>query len=191
MPVLNAGSSFLPRSADETRVVRIFLSSGTDLNPQRDLFRRMVEATNAQFREWGDRSRPWHIVVEDWEGHVAARSPGAVNDMFINQALSCHATLVMFAKELRPGTLGELEAVLPVGEIQLSVIWMKQDGQRGTRKMRDVLAKCREGELLLYEETGPPGSEASVVALLKVIQAIVADLTKQAETMEGLFLELR
>ena len=144
MPALATGTPFLTRAADDARVVRVFLSSGTDLNPQRDLFRRMVEATNAQFREWGDRSRPWHIVVEDWEGHVAARSPEAVNDLFIKQALNCHATLVMFARQLRSGTLGELEALLPVEHVQLSVIWMRQDRQRGTQAMSDVLAKCRE-----------------------------------------------
>lgn len=191
MPAIGAATAFLPKPADKGRIVRVFLSSGTDLNPQRDLFRRMVDATNAQFREWGDRTRPWHIVVEDWEGHVSGRPLATVNDLFIEQALRCHATLVMFAKELRPGTLGELEAVLPVDDIQLSVIWMKAEHQRGTAKMREVLANCRAAELLLYEETGPPGSESSVIALLKVVQAIVADLTKHESREEAMFVEVR
>jgi len=191
MPAIGAATAFLLKPADEGRIVRVFLSSGTDLNPQRDLFRRMIDATNAQFREWGDRTRPWHIVVEDWKDHVSGRPVATVNDLFIKQALRCDATLVMFAKDLRPGTLGELEAVLPVDDIQLSVIWMKAERQRGTAKMKEVLADCREGELLLYEVAGPPGSESSVIALLKVIQAIVADLTKHESREEAMFLEVR
>ena len=190
MPV-GLAETFLPKSADPARIVRVFLSSGTDLNDERKLFRRMVDVTNAQFRKWGDRTNPWHIVVDDWEGHVAGRSNGMVNDLFIEQALRSHATLVMFAKKIRPGTLGELEAVLPIDEIQLSVLWMKEPGQRRTSEMKRVLDDCMERDILLYEITGPPGSETSISAMLKVIQAIVADLTKTDARGTVMFHEVR
>jgi hypothetical protein len=183
-------TKFLQRSPDRQQVVRVFLSSGADLNPQRELFRGMVDATNKQFRDWGSRSRSFVILVEDWEGHAASRTPGHVNKMFVDDATDSHAALVMFANDIGPGTQEEFQALLKMPEVQLSVVWMKESRQRGTARIKQVLELCRKGDRLLYEITGPPGSNGSVVALLKFIQAIVADLTKD-ETREEVLYELR
>jgi hypothetical protein len=112
-----------------------------------------------------------------------------MNAEFVRRARKSHATVVLLADEVRPGTREEIEGVLAETEVQISVIWMDKPGN--SRKQTRLKKYLREqGPQLAYVKTGPPGSHESICAMVGVITAALADLT-HTERREELFSEQR
>ena len=183
---VGAGPKYFLRPGVPASEFVFFLSSGSDVVIQRDLFDAMVRTTNAQFRLRGDPSRRFNLVVDRWELDAPRRNQTWLNEEFVRRAASAHCTLVLLSADIRPGTLEELEAVLAEPTVQLAVLWMKPLGGRSKRKLTELLNSNRDN--FLYEVTGAPGSFEATVSMLKVIQAAVAELTNP-KRQEELFYE--
>jgi hypothetical protein len=167
---------------------KVFISSGNELRPQRDLFEKMVAVTNEQFRIREDSSRPFELVVDRWEQDAPRRTTD-MNEEFVRRACDAHATVVLLATELRPGTQEEIEAVLERPDVQLSVIWMEcETSQRKRRTLRSFL-RAHQHEFA-YDRVSGPETEEGFLALMRVITAVLADITR-ADRKEELYGEYR
>lgn len=176
--------SLITRVGRPTMRYVVFLSSADEMSEQRDLFEGMVREANEQFRVWGDPARPFELVVERWENQVPQRARERINQIFVDQALDSHAMVVLMSKKIRPGTSEEVEAVVAVPEIQMSVIWMQQhDAVYANRKIRKFWNDNGD-ERIFFHRTGPPGSDESIFAMFRVIAALVASITSRDRRAE-------
>jgi hypothetical protein len=165
-----------------------FISSGNDVAAQRQLLDKMIEEANNQFHIRRDNDHPFTLKVDRWE-HDAARRTGEMNEEFVRRACEAHFVVVLLCNEVRSGTREEIEAVLQRRDVQLSVIWMEgpEDG-RNTRQLKRFLSEHEKQ--IAYQRTGPPDSPDSVLAMVRVVTAALADITRGAR-QEALFNELR
>ncbi|WP_309067093.1 hypothetical protein [Microbacterium sp.] len=187
MPPTDSPNFFLRPGRTVTRFT-FFISSGADVRQQRDLFEQLVRATSEQFRLRPDPGREFLLDVDRWE-QDAPRRTTAMNAEFVRRALESHATVVLLADEIRKGTKEEIEAILADSRSQLSVIWMQNPDS--TRKQRALKAYLREKEdQIAYHLTGPAGSPDAMVAMVRVIAASLADITR-SDRREELFSEQR
>lgn len=165
-----------------------FISSGADVAPQRDLFDRMVRIADRQFRQRRDLTRPFALVVDRWEDDAARRTED-MNEEFVRRACEAHAVVVLLCNDLRKGTQEEIEAVLDVSDVQISVIWMDvPENTRRYQKLRKFLGA--HAPQVAYKRTGPPGSDEATCAMVEVLTAALADLT-HTNRREELFSEDR
>ncbi len=166
---------------------RFFISSGSDVSDQRDLFDRLVRALSEQFRDW-DEGR-FHLEVDRWEQDAPRRADGRPNDEFVRRAVDAHCTVVLLATEVRAGTREELEAVLGSSTTQLAVLHMKTPKKYlRDRTLREFLEGHRND--FLYDVTGPPGSPEAILSMVRVIARTLADVTNPTRK-EDLFYEDR
>ena len=164
------------------------MSSGSDVIRERNLFDAMVKTTNDQFRLRRDDARPFTLTVDRWELDAGRRTT-EMNEEFVRRARDSHATVVLLSDEIRKGTKEEIEVVLEETDVQVSVIWMDQP--QNTRKHAALKKYLRDkGGKLAYVKTGPPGSEAAICAMVRLITASLADLT-HSDRQEELFHESR
>ncbi|NIK56822.1 hypothetical protein [Kribbella shirazensis] len=167
----------------------LFLSSGNDLLPQRDLFDALVRAVDEQFRIRRDQDRPFVLRTDRWEQDAPLKTPGDPNAEFVRRAQAAHATVVLLWGKIRRGTRAEIEGVLEQDDVQLSVIWMRESKSIGNRTDLARFLK-RNQDKFMYLETGPPGSEDATCAMVTVIAAALADITHSGRRQE-LFNESR
>jgi len=165
-----------------------FISSASDVADQRDLFEAMVRSADNQFRLRRSETRPFTLVPDRWELDAGRRTTD-MNEEFVRRVREAHAVVVLLANQLRPGTEEEIEAVLDESTVQVSVIWMdKPEDSRKYRKLRKYLND--RANQLAYVKTGPPGSQESICAMVDVITAALAHLTR-TEQGEATFSEER
>jgi hypothetical protein len=165
-----------------------FISSASDVAAQRDLLDAMIRSTDNQFRLRRDDTRPFTFAVDRWELD-AGRKTTEMNAEFVRRVRNAQVVVVLLANQIRRGTEEEIEAVLRESTVQVSVIWMdKPEDSRKYRKLRKYLDD-KSGELA-YVKTGPPGSDASICAMVDVITAALADLSRNPRE-EGTFNEAR
>lgn len=165
-----------------------FISSGSDVARQRDLFEGMVREASTQFRLREDAERPFVLEVDRWE-QDAPRKTTDMNEEFVRRAKRSHATVVLLATEVRRGTREEIEAVLDEDAVQLSVIWMETPtSQRKGRSLKKFLRD--HSDSMAYHRTGAPESDEAVLAMVRVVAAALADITR-GERREELFSEYR
>lgn len=146
-----------------------FISSGSDVDRQRDLFEGMVREASTQFRLREDADRPFVLEVDRWE-QDAARRTTEMNEEFVRRAKAAHATVVLLATEVRAGTREEIEAVLDEDDVQLSVIWMESPSS--ARKSRTLKKFLREhSNKIAYQRTCAPDSDEAVLAMIRVVAA--------------------
>jgi len=163
-----------------------FISSGSDVVDQRDLFEGMVRTAHNQFRIRRDPNRAFALDVDRWEqdAPIVTDNPNAE---FVRRACNAHSTVVLLSKAVRPGTREEIEGVLNQNDVQLSVIWMKQPGRVRDKGLRKFLKENEDK--FLYLVTGPPDSPESILAMFRIIAAALADITHGAR--RELFYESR
>ncbi len=165
-----------------------FISSGSDVARQRDLFEGMVREASNQFRLREDVDRPFMLEVDRWE-QDAPRRTSEMNEEFVRRAKAAHATVVLLATEVRAGTREEIEAVLDEDDVQLSVIWMEHPSS--LRKSRALKKFLREhSDKIAYHRTTSPDSDAAILAMVRVVAAALADITR-GERRKELFSEYR
>lgn len=171
-----------------TRRFTMFISSGSDVHQERDFFESAVKAANDQYQRYRTAAAPFYLDTDRWENDAARRTT-EMNAEFVRRAKASHATVVLLADEVRRGTREEIEGVLEVGDVQLSVIWMIRPGSE--RKAGPLKKFLREHENeIAYYKTGEPGSRDAALAVFRVINAAFADLTNPHRT-EALFSEER
>lgn len=179
---------FFQKPGQPVRRFVFFISSGSDMNEQRDLFEGLVKEANQQFRLREDQSRAFSLEVDRWE-HDAPRRTTEMNAEFVSRAKQSDATVVLLSTEVRSGTREEIEGVLAAQDVQLSVIWMEQpESKNRSRPLKKYLND--KSDCLAYHRTGPPGSRESILALFRVVTAALADLTN-GDRREALFNEER
>lgn len=184
----SGGPKYFLKSGADAKEFVFFISSGADVIAQRNLFDALVRATDNQFRQRRDQSRPFTLVVDRWENDAGRRTT-AMNEEFVRRACNAHAIVVLLANEIRPGTKEEIEGVLKETDVQISVIWM--DRPENSRRYVQLKKYLRDrGPQVAYVKTGPPGSDGAICAMVDVITAALADLT-HTERREELFSEAR
>lgn len=181
-------TDYFLRPGDAVTQFVFFLSSGSDVAAERDLFDLMVREASNQFRLRRDPARPFTFEVDRWE-HDAPRRTIAMNEEFVRRACESHATVVLLSTEVRRGTREEIEGVLAQQKVQLSIIWMEDPQSRNRSKpLKKFLAENQDK--FAYYRTGAPGSPEAIVAMVGVIAAALADITRGARGGE-LFNEAR
>lgn len=185
----SAPPHYISKPLRPSHACRFFLSSGSDVLPQRDLFERMTNVMSDQFRlaEWA--AGRFHLEVDRWEADAPRRSYGHPNEEFVRRATEAHCTVVLLSSSIRPGTQEELEAVLSTKTTQLAVIRMPRPGGRfRDRNLRTFLESHQSD--FIYEVTGEPESIEVALTMVKVITRTIADLTNP-DRREELFYEER
>jgi hypothetical protein len=182
------GPKYFLRQGTGVTEFSFFISSGSDVVEQRNLFEEMVRTVDEQFWHRGNPEKRFALRTMRWEHDAPYRSKDPNKD-FVLQARISHATIVLLSTQVRPGTREEIEGVLKEPRTQLSVVWMRMPDRRvrdlGLRKF----LKDHQSDFLDLE-TGPPGSADAALAMLRVIAAAVADITNEARN-EELFYERR
>lgn len=188
MPTRIGPKDLILRPGQPVTRFTIFLSSGNELRSQRDLFEKMVSVTNKQFRIREDSSRPFELVVDRWEQDAPRRTTD-MNEEFVRRACQAHATVVLLATELRSGTQEEIEAVLERPDVQLSVIWMEAETSQRKRRALTQFLEEHQHEFA-YDRVGGPETEEGFLALMRIITAVLADITR-TDRKEELYGEYR
>ena len=145
---------------------RVFLSSGDDAIRLRDRAESLFAIASHSLVQ---NDAPFRVEVDRWEHTAAQRGESDhLNDLFVERAKRAHLTLVLLLRDIRPGTLEEVEAVLDeTTDRDVAVVWFHDPGVTPTAELDAFLAKRRDE--ILYAEVGPPDSEDAWYGLVRVV----------------------
>ena len=161
-------SEYLLKSARPAEEYEIFISSGSDLEDQRDRLTQLANVFNDQAR---DARVAYRLIPRRWEQAVSRRTHGDGNLEFRYDAETAHLVVVLLHRDLRPGTREELERAMKCSDTQVAVIWMDPppptSRKREVLELRTVMNDLRED--VRWESTGAPGSAESVDKMVAVL----------------------
>ena len=180
---------YILKSPTQVRSFKIFLSSGSDLTSQRDLFDRLIGAVNDAFRlsRW-EEFDGFRLEIDRWEHDAGRRTDGSPNAEFVRRAIGSHFTLVLLHEDLRVGTKQELEGVVQSRSTQLGVIWMKPQRKPRTKAFRELDDFLNsQKDIFLYNLSGPPASEDVYVSMTRIIARLLADATIPAQRRDPFY----
>ena len=168
----------------------VFLSSGSDLIRLRDfaddLMRKIL---NSLLLHHGVEVR---FDVDRWEDVAPQVVGGKVNDLFIERALRSHVTIVLLQDELRPGTEGELMAVLQAGDDgpQLCVLWFQPTKAARKKEVARIRALLEPlSDRILWKDSVPYSDERPDDAFLEIVRLVVHALLPEIGRRESTFVE--
>jgi len=168
----------------------VFLSSGSDLKRLRDFADSLMrQILNSLLLHHGIQVR---FDVDRWEDTAPQITPGKVNDLFVERALKSDVTIVLLQDELRPGTEGELKAVLESGgdRPQVCVLWF-QPTQRASKKevarIRSLLDPL--SEKMLWKDSIPLTANDPDAAFLEIVRVVVDVLLPAISRSDSRYVE--
>lgn len=186
IPAASAG--YLLRPPHPVSGADIFLSSGDDVQLQRDFVDLLVtSATEGLGFRWVGEPRPQLRVVR-WEDQPAFRAGSHTNAEFVRLATSSHVTIVLLHKELRPGTKEEVEAVLDDGSVQLAVVWLEATDDQVTDDLREFMKHHRDS--YYWNTVHRTAWRPMAAVLVRIIAAVVGDLVRMT-VQRGDYVEQR
>lgn len=156
-----------------TREFEVFLSSGSDVEKQRELFKQLAAVFNDQARDAGVDYR---IGVRAWEEAVSRRTYGDGNREFRYDAAISNLVIVLLHRELRRGTEEEIDWALSSPEVQIAVIWMDPPPEN-TRKQKErkLLTKMNQikDEVRWSRTTEHPDHIATAIEMVKILARLL------------------
>jgi hypothetical protein len=171
---------FLRRTRSSNFRCDIFLSSGSDVFAERDRFEQTAATLNDQLYWTFWNSYPLiHLNVVRWEQTAPQKTGGDPNARFREQAERCHITVVLLRDDIRPGTKDELEAALSSEDVQLAVIWMEPEHPRARKTVELNRYLSTKKDEILWEKTGPPGSDRAWQSMFKIINKATFEVFKE------------
>lgn len=167
---------YLLKPVVRSAACHVFLSSGSDVLAERNRFEELTKVLNEQLH-WAD-FQGMHINVVRWEQDAPHRTGGDPNAEFRAQAARAHLTVVLLHDDIRAGTEDELKAALCEDDVQIAVIWMDPAHPRSKKAL--ALKRFLEGvkDELIWDRTGPPGSDQAYVSMARVLSRVVFDVLK-------------
>jgi hypothetical protein len=127
-----------------------------------------------------------------WEDALSQLVEGeSPNDMFVEMALQCHATLVLLKTRLGEGTREEVDALLAVPLDQrkvLSVVRFSlapgEEAAEDPQPLDDFVGGLGSDRNVLYKETGPMGSPEAHIELTKILSGYMLAAVEASEQGE-------
>jgi hypothetical protein len=178
----------------EPRAVRefeIFLSSGSDLDEQRVLFKELAQAFNEQALDAGTDYR---IAIRAWEGAVTRRTFNDGNREFRYDAAHANLVVVLVHRELRRGTEEELDRALRSPDVQTAIIWMDPPPPDSRKaKEKKLLAKMDKiKDKVRWFRTDQPGHKSVVIAMVSILARLLVHMASpHAAQQAGDYTEAR
>lgn len=176
------------RKPASTSEFRIFLSSGSDLDIQRDQFEQLC---NMIRDELVDTNHSVRIVLQRWEKTASFQVEEDPNERFRSMAEQAHLTVVLLKDSIRPGTRDELEAALKSDKTSVSILWMrsiesrdKENPPRGYKSLEKFLLKHRNR--IIWNTCDEPDSFDSVLKMSKLVFHFVLSSIYQFNQTGGL-----
>src|SRR5690348_7068086 len=116
------------RPPDLRSSLTVFLSSSDEVKALRNRVDRIIhEVINPQLASLPGDAAP-ELTLVRWEQSEAKKpSGGSVNAEFVRSAVASHVTFVLLQTQIRKGTREELEAVIDLPDVQLSVLRFAPD----------------------------------------------------------------
>ncbi|MCG7595552.1 hypothetical protein [Mycobacterium sp. PSTR-4-N] len=168
----------------------IFLSSGSDLAQQRDLFELLADAINTQALDAGVDYR---LAVRRWEDAVSRKTFGDGNREFRHDAASAHLVVVLLHEDLRPGTKEELLQAVSATQTQVAVIWMDppppNSRKRAVKELHATLDVLKDE--VRWSRTGPPGHESVAAAMVEILSRVIMDISARQSNLPNHYFEER
>ena len=177
----------MPIGMDRVAEFIIFLSSSNELREVRDRIEAITERSiNPLLFERSVRIR---IRIDRWEHSVPKRvKTERANELFVEQALNSHLTIVLLQDRLGPGTREELEALLaepvrgaapsdPPGRPDLALIRFTPSSSAKDADLAEIedFLKLNE-EKMIYagpDDAGDPESDKSWFVIFRVLLGAV------------------
>ena len=125
-----------------------------------------------------------------WEDALTQRVEGQTsNDIFVEKAITCHATLVLFKTRLGRGTREEVEALLAVPREQRKVLSVvrfaladDEEHAEDASAVTEFLHEIGEREKVYYRPTGPMGSPEASTELTKILNGYMLARSRAAKS---------
>lgn len=158
------------------RVCEIFISSGSDLENERNLLRDLIAVFNKQAI---DARADFQFNIRAWEDAASRRTYGDGNREFRFDASIANMVIVLLNRDLRKGTEEELDAALKADDVQVAIILMDPpDKATRFKSEKHLLAKLRQIQNdVRWIETGGPGDMSVTLAMVSVLARLVIDLS--------------
>lgn len=168
----------------------VFLSSGSDLKRLRDFADGLMrEILNSLLLHHRIQVR---FDVDRWEDTAPQIAPGKVNDLFVERALRSDVTIVLLQDELRPGTEGELRAVLKSGgdRPQVCVLWFQPTKKASKKEVARIRALLEPlSEKMLWKDSIPLTAASPDAAFLEIVRVILDVLLSAIDRPVSRFVE--
>lgn len=157
----------------------VFLSSGDDALELRDFVDDLVrDAVNA---ELDAAELPVRLMVRRWERTPPGRADDEpLNARFVRLAQKSSLTLCLLIAHLGQGTKEEIEGVLDVDDVELSIVWFVER----TAWPRTEVGQFLEGlrTKVQIDRAGPPDSPGASIALVRLLlHVVLGHLTERAQ----------
>ncbi|WP_150116546.1 hypothetical protein [Williamsia herbipolensis] len=182
-------SGYLISAPLETAEAQIFISSGSDMQPYRDLVDSLAKRMTDQAVDAGKRFR---LQIRRWEAAAPRRTGGDGNREFRYDAANSHLVLVLLHGDLRDGTREELEEALDGDKAQVAVIWISPPPPKSRRRdVKWLHQKMDERSNDIRWEKAHTSLDA-IGAIVGVLSRVLIDLASQDSSEErGAYSESR
>lgn len=170
--------AYLLSPGRNVREYEVFVSSGDNLRPQRDLFESLAVAFNKQAL---DARAEYRIATRRWEDAVPRKTFRDGNREFRHDAATAHLVVVLLHRDLRKGTEEELLKAVKASRTQVAVIWMDpppvNSRKKDARELRATLEKLRDE--VRWVETGPPGDLTVAIEMAAILARVLVDVSHE------------
>ncbi len=173
------------------RLCEIFISSGSDLENERNLLRDLIETFNKQAI---DARTDFQFNIRAWEDAVTRRTHGDGNREFRFDASIANVVIVLLNRDLRKGTEEELDAALNAEYVQVAMILMDPpDKSTRFKDEKHLWAKLRQiQDDVRWIQTDKPGHISVTLAMVSILARLVIDLSSPIdESSAAVYNEVR
>lgn len=183
-------SRYLFTDGAPTAEYKIFLSSGSDLDEQRDLFHQLA---NTMTDQAVDANVPYRIRVRRWEDAVSRKTFGDGNREFRHDAATAHLVVVLLNRDLRKGTREELDAAIKASDTQVAVLWLdppdRRSRKKGVKELYQALDDLKDE--VRWNKVDSNQQHAVAVAMTAVLTRVLIDISARVDHSEGTYSESR
>ncbi len=162
------------------QLCEVFISSGSDLEAERNLLRELVDAFNKQAI---DARAGFLFNIRAWEDAVTRRTFGDGNREFRYDASIANLVIVLLHREIRKGTEEELDVALEAENVQVAIILMDppdessevESEKRLNAKLSHIKADVR------WFETKGPGDISVTIAMVSILARLLIELSSPVD----------
>ncbi|MFC7673288.1 hypothetical protein ACFQWH_09420 [Mycolicibacterium sp. GCM10028919] len=162
------------------RLCELFMSSGSDVDNERQILRDLVEAFNSQAI---DARVDFLFNIRAWEDAVTRRTFGDGNREFRYDASIANVVIVLLNRELRKGTEEELDEALASEAVQVAIILMDPpEKSTEIEAEKHLLAKLDEiKDDVRWLKTAKPGHVSVTIAMASILARLVIELASATD----------